>query len=85
LQSPDRRQRLGAIEGLGALGQPEVLPDLVRLLSGADAEFEAALQRAIARIAANPVPASAPQRPFVEPEPSGEGQGEDGEAAGSDE
>jgi hypothetical protein len=89
LESPDRRQRLAAIEGLGALGQPEVLPDLVRLLSGADAEFEAAIGRAVGRIAAQPGPVSAPQRPFVEPRDRDSGKpeaeaGSDGSAGAED-
>lgn len=89
LESPDRRQRLAAIEGLGALGQPEVLPDLVRLLSGADAEFEAAIGRAVGRIAAQPGPISAPPRPFVEPRDRDSGkpeaeEGSDGSAGDDD-
>lgn len=89
LESPDRRQRLAAIEGLGALGQPEVLPDLVRLLSGADAEFEAAIGRAVGRIAAQPGPISAPPRPFVEPRDRDSGKpeaeaGSDGSAGDDD-
>jgi HEAT repeat protein len=74
LTSPDRATRLAAIEGLGALGQPEVLPDLVRLLSkaGEDNFLRSTLQAAISRIAASAGSATPPGNPLGNPKPQAE-------------
>jgi hypothetical protein len=68
LSHADSKVRLAAIKGLGALGQPEVLPELIALLPGATPEFESAINAAIDLIAEASA-RSAPAAPGLAPRP----------------